>query len=58
MSTNGRCPATAHIAGPATGSVTTEPNTSSDMQDPISRNAAMPIGVTGRVNPCARLTQR
>jgi hypothetical protein len=57
-STNARWPASANTAGPAIGSLTAEPNTSSDKQDAISRNAAMPIGVTGRVSPWARLAQR
>jgi hypothetical protein len=51
MSTKGRWPASVNTAGPTSGSLTTEPNTTSDAQDALSRNVAMPIGATGRINP-------
>ncbi len=50
MSMNNRCPASAKAGGPASGSSTRIPRRRA-AAEPITRNAARPIGVIGRYSP-------
>ena len=58
-STNARPPTGAKAGGGATGSDVCGPGrpTNRAAVPPITPNAASPIGVIGRVSPCARLAQ-